>query len=63
MSMISDGITDTPEGPVDGHSNPDTDQSHMANEFRLYHTMSLKQALQLARDPVVFLQERERTLR
>ena len=40
-----------------------TDQAHMANEFRLYHTMPLKQALQLARDPVVFLQERERTLR
>ena len=40
-----------------------TDQSHMANEFRLYHAMPLKQALQLARDPVVFLQERERTLR
>ncbi len=29
----------------------------MANEFRLYHTMTLKQALELARDPVAFLQE------
>lgn len=34
-----------------------TDQAHMANEFRLYHTMPLKQALEMARDPVVFLQE------
>lgn len=34
-----------------------TDQAHMANEFRLYHTMTLKQALELARDPVAFLQE------